>query len=44
MLTKTFLHELETAVQGINVHESACFNCENQPAIKDIIVFREPII
>ena len=40
----TFLHELETAVQGINVHESACFNCENQPAIKDVIVFREPII
>ena len=39
-----FLHELQTAVAGIDVHASSCFSCENQPAYNDIMVFREPII
>lgn len=39
-----FLRELATAVSGIDIHSSVCFNCENQPEYNDIIVFREPII
>lgn len=41
---EAFIRELETAVRGINVHDSSCFSCENQPEINDIIVFREPVI
>ena len=41
---EAFLQELETAVHGINVHSSKCFNCDNQPENNDVVVFREPII
>lgn len=40
----SFLQELETAVHGIDVHSSNCFDCDNQPKNNDVIVFREPII
>ena len=39
-----FMNELETAVHGINVHDSECFTCQSQPEYNDIVVFREPII
>lgn len=39
-----FIRELQTAVHGINVHDSQCFSCTNQPEVNDLITFREPII
>lgn len=39
-----FERELEIAVNGIDVHASACFTCKNQPEYNDIMVFREPTI
>ena len=39
-----FEKELETAVRGIDIHRSACFDCENQPEGVDIVTFHTPII
>ena len=39
-----FMQELETAVHGIDVHSSKCFECDKQPQNNDVIVFREPVI
>lgn len=36
--------ELEDAIAGIDIHASACFDCDDQPQAADIITFTEPII
>lgn len=39
-----FDKELETAVHGIDIHQSPCFDCEHQPEIQDVVTFGIPVI
>ena len=39
-----FEKELETAVRGIDIHHSKCFDCETQPDASDCITFGIPVL
>jgi hypothetical protein len=39
-----FEKEIEIAVRGIDIHQSACFECETQPEIRDLITTAVPVI
>lgn len=36
--------ELQDAIAGIDIHSSACFECEEQPQAADFVTFIEPLI